>query len=104
MNAAPLEELSRVLASADDPVLIRDFLRSLLTEHEVKDISSRWILVRLLDKGMSQRGIAEELGLSLCKITRGSRELKKPSSPFKKMLRLFECSCEQEDGRPHPGA
>jgi Trp operon repressor len=29
------------------------------------------------------------LGLSLCKITRGSRELKRRNSPFKHMIRLY---------------
>jgi len=86
----PLNELSFALAEADDPHLIKSFLRSLLTEKEVKDISSRWILVRLIVKGISQRAIARELGLSLCKITRGSRELKKKNSAFAHMIRLYQ--------------
>jgi TrpR family trp operon transcriptional repressor len=32
----------------------------------------------------SQRGIAKDLGISLCKITRGFRELKKPNSAFRR--------------------
>ncbi|HPN10625.1 MAG TPA: Trp family transcriptional regulator, partial [Spirochaetota bacterium] len=47
-------------------------------------------LVKLLHEGMSQRKIAERLGLSLCKITRGSRELKKSRSPFKAMLEKLQ--------------
>jgi len=39
---------------------------------------------------MAQRKIAEELGLSLCKITRGSRELKKEGSAFKALLERLE--------------
>jgi TrpR family trp operon transcriptional repressor len=35
---------------------------------------------------MSQRKIAEELGMSLCKITRGSKELQKRDSAFKTVL------------------
>jgi len=85
-----LNELSSALAEADDPHLIKSFLRSLLTENEVKDISSRWTLVRLIEKGISQRTIARELGLSLCKITRGSRELKRKNSPFAHMIRLYQ--------------
>ena len=42
--------------------------------------------MKLLHDGMSQRKIADRLGLSLCKITRGSRELKKAHSPFKAMI------------------
>lgn len=82
----PLMEMSRVLSETNDSNLIYDFLQSLLTEYEVEEIGSRWKLVRLLDEGMSQRNIARALGLSLCKITRGSKELKKDDSPFGKMI------------------
>ncbi len=90
IDRTPLTELSEVLAECEDAQLIKHFLESILTETEVKDISSRWTLVRLLEKGLSQRAIAEELGLSLCKITRGSRELKKEASPFMRMLELYK--------------
>jgi len=90
IDTAPLNELSKALAAADDPALIKSFLESLLTENEVADISSRWTLVRLIDRGMSQRSISRELGLSLCKITRGSKELKKEDSPFRKMIEILE--------------
>ena len=82
------EELSRVLAATEDPALVRDFLTSLLTPSERLDVAARWELVNRIDLGETQRRVAQELGVSLCKITRGSRELKKPDSPFKAMLRL----------------
>jgi len=82
------EELSRVLAATEDPALVRDFLTSLLTPSERLDVAARWELVNRIDLGETQRRVAQELGVSLCKITRGSRELKKPNSPFKAMLRL----------------
>lgn len=81
-----IRDIARVLASTADSALIEKFLRSLLTEREVNEISSRWELVKMLDDGESQRKIAEKLGLSLCKITRGSKELKKKPSAFKQML------------------
>ena len=86
----PLFELAQTLAVCDDDRLIYDFLASLFTESEVMEIGNRWALVRLLEQGMSQRAIAKELGLSLCKITRGSKELKKKDSPFGKMINLFK--------------
>lgn len=79
-------ELSKALANTEDPELITSFLRSLLTPAEVADIAARWALVKALEKKVPQREIAKELGLSLCKITRGSRELKKEHSPFKKIM------------------
>jgi TrpR family trp operon transcriptional repressor len=83
MTVYKLDEIAKVLASAKDEKRIEAFFNSLFTEKEIADISSRWELVKLLDNGMSQRKIAKKLGLSLCKITRGSRELKKTNSPFK---------------------
>lgn len=85
-----LVELSESLAACEDTKLIRDFLLSLLTPREVREISTRWALVRLIDGGMSQRSISKELGLSLCKITRGSKELQRKDSPFASMIDLYK--------------
>ncbi|MBI9104171.1 MAG: transcriptional regulator [Spirochaetales bacterium] len=85
-----LNELSEAFAKTDNPVLIREFLGSLLTPNELQEVSTRWALVKLIDDGMSQRNIARELGLSLCKITRGSKELKKENSPFQEMIGIYK--------------
>jgi TrpR family trp operon transcriptional repressor len=84
-----IEELASVLSKIQDQQLILDFLRCLLTKREIDEISGRWKLVKLLDRGFSQRKIAHQLGMSLCKITRGSRELKKKNSAFKRVLDEF---------------
>jgi TrpR family trp operon transcriptional repressor len=81
-------ELSTVLAATGDRELVKAFLTSLLTPSERLDIAARWELVNRIDLGETQRRVAQELGVSLCKITRGSKELKKDGSPFKTMLRL----------------
>lgn len=80
-------ELSRALATTQNPELIEEFLYSLFTPAETDDFAKRWALVKRLAEGMPQRAIASELHLSLCKITRGSKELKKPNSPFVSMLK-----------------
>jgi TrpR family trp operon transcriptional repressor len=84
-----LEELARTIAAIDDPALIESFLRCLLTPAETADIAARWALVKALGGKTPQREIARTLGLSLCKITRGSRELKKPGSAFQKILDIL---------------
>lgn len=84
--AENLGELARAFAVTQDSDLIEEFLRSLLTPAETADIAARWALVKALDKKIPQREIAKELGLSLCKITRGSKELKKENSSFRRML------------------
>ena len=84
------DEMASVLAYVQDKQLIKDFLMCLLTENEMDEIIARWALVKLIDRGMSQRRIASELGLSLCKITRGSKELKKRDSAFKRFIDLAQ--------------
>jgi TrpR family trp operon transcriptional repressor len=82
-----ISEMSRALSNAE-PELVEDFLYSLFTSSEADEIAKRWALVKQIADGRPQRDIAKDLGLSLCKITRGSRELKKESSAFKRMLGL----------------
>ncbi|ULQ59518.1 trp operon repressor [Brucepastera parasyntrophica] len=82
------KELSYALSKASDPELIGEFLEELFTPTELKEMALRWALVRELEDGVTQREIARKLGLSLCKITRGSRELKKENSAFRQMIRL----------------
>lgn len=89
------DELTAALVRATDPVLVGDFLRCLLTPSELQEVSSRWALVREIDAGTTQREIARKMGLSLCKITRGSRELKKENSPFRQMIRIYQDTVSQ---------
>ena len=81
-----LKEIAAVLAGINDDKLIERFFKSVLTKSEINEIERRWELVKLLNEGMSQRKIAEKLGVSLCKITRGSRELKKNPSAFREFI------------------
>jgi len=81
-----LEELTNTLAKTGDPGFIKDILRCLLTQAEIADIAARWALVKALKEKIPQRKIASDLGISLCKIVRGSRELKKPGSAFQKIF------------------
>jgi TrpR family trp operon transcriptional repressor len=82
-----LAELAAVLHQAPNPALVEGFLREILTPSEIEGISFRWELVKRLNRGQSQRAIAAELGLSLCKITRGARILKNPDSALRAVLR-----------------
>jgi TrpR family trp operon transcriptional repressor len=84
--AENIEEIASVLAKTADSALIADFFRDLFTPSECSDIAGRWALIKALDRKIPQRAIAKDLGLSLCKITRGAKELKKPDSAFARML------------------
>jgi TrpR family trp operon transcriptional repressor len=95
-----LHEIARVLAKTHDAKTISAFLAGILTANEIAEISSRWELVKLLEQGQSQRRISRKLKLSLCKITRGSHELKKKDSAFRHMIHLhFEQRKRQSPDR-----
>ncbi len=81
-----ISEIAAVLARLEDPADIEAFLKAILTPAELREVAGRWQLVEMLHRGISQRKIADCLGMSLCKITRGSRELKKPSSILKRIF------------------
>jgi TrpR family trp operon transcriptional repressor len=81
-----IKELAQIMAGINDAQLLEELLYSILTRNEIENVSSRWEIVKRLEQGISQRKISNVLHLSLCKITRGSRELKKENSPLKKIL------------------
>ncbi|MDR0456773.1 MAG: trp operon repressor [Treponema sp.] len=89
-----LNELTGILAKTGDANFIRKLLYGLLTHAEIADIAARWALVKALKQKIPQRKIAHDLGISLCKIVRGSRELKKPESVFQKIFTSEYSSAE----------
>lgn len=78
-------ELCKIITTNDEQ-LVREFCECIFTPAEIKDLVNRWLLVKEIDKGTTQREIAKKFGMSLCKITRGSKELSKPDSAFRKVL------------------
>lgn len=91
------DELAQVLAQIDDPTLMNRFLEEILTPSEKKDISLRWQLLKDLHAGKTQRDIAAEYRISLCKITRGSRILKNDKSVTRKLLQGHEEKGERKN-------
>jgi len=87
MNEDALHDIAEILAGIDTPEDMKAFLRAILTPRERERLILRWRLVCLLEAGMPQRVIAETLGVSLCKITRGSHELKHGPSLFSNIVK-----------------
>ena len=83
------QALAAALVSISEPQEMEAFLAELLTRGELCDVTLRWQLIELLSRGVSQRKIAEELQISLCKITRGSRILKNKKSISGKIVKQF---------------
>lgn len=79
----PVEE---VFCRIRDLDTMRAFFREIFTKGERKDVELRWKLMGMLMDGVPQRKIASELGISLCKITRGAKVLKAKDSVSRRML------------------
>ncbi len=80
------QELLKVISSINDLDELNRFFNDIFTPAELDDISLRWKLLKDLHKGMTQRKISEKYGISLCKITRGSKVLKDENSVVLKVL------------------
>ena len=81
------DELYAILLSIRNPEELDSFLDDMLTNNEIQDIIQRYLLMDDLWRGKSQRDIAADRSMSLCRITRGSKMLKKKGG-F--MRRYFE--------------
>ena len=71
------EDILDIILSINDKDQLRAFIDDMFTEKEVEDVVQRYLLMDDLYKGKSQRDIARDRSMSLCKITRGSKMLKK---------------------------
>ncbi len=80
------DRLVSIFCSIDDPRTMKKFLKEIFSPSEIEDVSKRWKVMEMLERGHSQRSIATKLGVSLCKITRGSKLLKTSGSVSKRML------------------
>ncbi len=85
-----IREICTLLSAVEDENFIFEFFQCLFTPSELKDFSNRWHLVKELRAGTTQREIARKYSMSLCNITRGSKELKKENSAFKRMLAFLD--------------
>lgn len=81
-----LNEIIRIFAKENDFESMKKLFEELFTPKELISISKRWNLMKEIYRGNTQRQIAKDMEISLCKITRGSKILKDPDSIFKKLL------------------
>lgn len=81
-----IAELYTLFASIKDEKEAKMLLVDILTPQELESLAERWQLIQALATGMPQREIAEKLGLSISKITRGSRMLQFGEGGFQYFL------------------
>lgn len=80
-----LEILSKYLWSVKEKHM-EDVLTDLMTEKEIKEFAERINILRMLDKGVPQRKIAADLGISVTTVSRWSKVLQQGTGKAKKYL------------------
>lgn len=84
------KELYELLCAVDSPKEAKLLLDDLLTPQELDSLAERWQEIQLLAKGVTQREVAEKLGISISKVTRGSRALQYGSGGFVHFLKKLK--------------
>jgi TrpR family trp operon transcriptional repressor len=79
-------ELINTFSTITNKEEMQKFLEEILTDKERNSLALRWQLMKDLNAGKSQREIASDYHMSLCKITRGSKILKDTNSICKKYI------------------
>jgi len=78
MNQAGWRVFTQLCLESDNEKMLSSLFDLLLTQEEKESIATRClIVVELLKQKKTQRAIAEDLHVSIAKITRGSNELKR---------------------------
>ena len=82
--------LLRAIVTLDDVDEAADFLRDLCTLGELRDMSQRWAVVRLLDAGLHYGEISQQTGASTATITRIASWLHHGEGGYRRMLTHLE--------------
>lgn len=78
MNPAGWQLFTKLCLAAKNEKMLTSVLELFLTHEEQESLSTRCLIVmELLKQEKTQRGMAEDLQVSIAKITRGSNELKR---------------------------
>jgi TrpR family trp operon transcriptional repressor len=85
-----LDEIIDVFVRTTNTIEMQKLFEELFTMKEKYDLALRWRLMKELHDGKSQREIAHDLGISLCKITRGSKILKQTDSQMNQILKDYK--------------
>ena len=102
MVTATAADVVKVFTGIEDTRTMKALFDEIFTPAEIQDVALRWRLMTLLHRGVSQRQIASDLGISLCKITRGAKIIKNRRSATRKLLdrRFGECHAKLREKIP----
>ncbi|MBQ2984654.1 MAG: helix-turn-helix domain-containing protein [Candidatus Gastranaerophilales bacterium] len=74
-----LNKLNNLIISVKNEKEAQELLFGLFTQNEIETLKKRWRILEMLNQGATQRQIAQDLNVSLCKVTRGAKVLKEKS-------------------------
>lgn len=86
MKPEHLKALVQLFSRLETPQQAELFLKDILTPHELAQLAERWQIVKRLHAGMPQRKIKEELGISIQRVTRGSKAFQSSRGGFQLFL------------------
>jgi TrpR family trp operon transcriptional repressor len=81
-----IQNISKLVKNLHTEAEVECFFKELLTKSEIETLSKRWRILEMLNQGYTQREIAKDLQVSLCKVTRGAKILKDKDSILAKFL------------------
>ena len=93
--------LIQAIVTLDDVDDAADFLRDLCTLGELRDMSQRWAVVRLLDAGLHYGEISQRTGASTATITRIASWLHHGEGGYRRMLERLDTQ-SRSGTRPYP--
>lgn len=80
------DDMIKLFTQAESEEDMKALFDDMFTQAEIRDFTIRWKLMNDLYEHVPQRTIAQELRISLCRITRGSRMLKKKDGYVRRRL------------------
>ena len=92
LKAKEINKLYDAIVSIEERKECEEFLRDLLTETELNEVATRWLVARLLNKGATYIEIENITGLSSTTVARVHKWLKKSKGGYVAMLDKIENS------------
>ena len=86
MKIEHLHELCETIAAIKNRTEVQLLLKDLLSPKELESVVERLQIVKMLHQRIPQREISAQLGVSIAKITRGSKALKRSSGGFSRYV------------------
>lgn len=87
INLTPwYDDMVKLFTQVESEEDMKALFDDMFTQAEIRDFTIRWKLMNDLYEHVPQRTIAQELRISLCRITRGSRMLKKKDGYVRRRL------------------